>query len=97
MINLEEQHLRRLKAILEKFLPNNTIYLFGSRTTQKIKQYSDIDLAIIDPPNVSIRKLALLDDALAESDIPYKVDLVLWSELNESFRQKILQRYEIII
>ena len=96
MINLEPDELALLKAILIKHLPNQTIWLFGSRATAQIKPYSDIDLAIITTVPISSDVLALLESELAESDLSYKVDLVDWSRIDESFKSIIRSCYEVI-
>lgn len=96
MINLEQDELTQLKAILHKHLPDFTIWLFGSRVTSQIKPYSDIDLAIISNRPVPTVTLALLESELTESDLPYKVDLVDWVSTDEAFKRIIQQHYEII-
>ena len=40
--------------------------------------------------------LALLDAELAESDLSYKVDLVDWSRIDESFKSIIRDCYEVL-
>jgi len=96
MINLEPNELNRLKTILRKHLPNQPVYLFGSRATPTIKPYSDIDLAIMSNTPIPTMTMALLKNELAQSDLPYKVDLVDWASTDEAFKSIIQQHYEVI-
>ncbi len=36
-----------VQSILKKRIPDQMVWLFGSRVTDKIKPYSDIDLVIV--------------------------------------------------
>lgn len=47
MIDLEPQHLKTVKHILAKDIPQCEIRAFESRTNGKAWKYSDIDLAIV--------------------------------------------------
>ncbi len=96
MINLESDELERLKTILQKHVPDYTVWLFGSRVTPIIKPHSDIDLAIISNKPIPTLTKALLETELAESDLPYKVDVVDWSCTDASFKAIIQQCYEVI-
>ncbi len=96
MINLEKRHLDFVQDTLKKYIPNETVWLFGSRVTNKIKPYSDIDLAIISNEPISSGILCHLSLAFEESDLPYKVDLLDWSLLDNDFKKIITAKYEII-
>jgi predicted nucleotidyltransferase len=96
MINLNIDALQLVKAILKEYIPDESVYLFGSRCTGQIKPYSDIDLAIITDKPISPLTMALLDNAFKESDLPYKVDIVDCSTIDQSFKNIIESRYEVI-
>ena len=96
MINLEKKHLDFVKATLKQYIPDHTVWLFGSRTTEKIKPYSDIDLCIITEKPLDIAIMVELSLAFEESDLPYKIDILDWSLIKENFKKIILEKYEII-
>lgn len=96
MINLEKRHLDFVQSILKEYIPQETIWLFGSRTTEKIKPYSDIDLVIISKKPISDDILIPLSLAFEESDLPYKVDILDWCMLDNDFKKIIQKRYEIL-
>ena len=84
-VQLEPRHLSIVKEILNNF--KITVYVFGSRTKNTAKPFSDLDLCLKDNYDKStIRKL---QDAFEESDLPFKVDVVVWSELSENFKKHI--------
>lgn len=84
-IQLETKHLEIVKEILNKH--NISVYVFGSRAKNTAKRLSDLDLCLKEPYSKStVRKL---QDAFEDSDLPFKVDIVVWSDLSESFKKHI--------
>jgi hypothetical protein len=96
MINLEPKHLMLLKKILKDHVPNYSVYLFGSRTSQNIKPYSDIDLVIKTDENIPISTMASMCNAFEDSELPYKVDVLEWNLLDKSF-QKNIQNHLVLV
>lgn len=96
MINLDSDSLTLLKTILKEHLPTYEIWLFGSRATPHIKPHSDIDLAIITEKSLETGIMAGLILSLSESDLPYKVDLVDWSTIDDTFKNIIRKNYSVI-
>jgi len=89
MINLPERHLKLLRSILGKY--DYSFYLFGSRITDRAKEFSDIDLFYKEPiPDETILRL---EEELEESDLPYKVDLVDYNKCDDSFKRIIDKSY----
>lgn len=64
-----------------------TAFVFGSRVKGHTKPLPDLDLCI--KSNCSSTLLRKLQDAFEESDLPFKVDIVIWSDLSDSFRSHI--------
>jgi predicted nucleotidyltransferase len=92
-IQLEPKHLTIVEEILKKYEIN--VFVFGSRAKNSAKPLSDLDLCLKNNYDKStIRKI---QDAFEESDLPFKVDIVVWSELSDSFKNHIesdLVRFE---
>jgi len=85
LIQLEPKHLTIVKEIIKKYEVN--VYVFGSRVKNSAKPLSDLDLCLKNNYDKStIRKL---QDAFEESDLPFKVDIVVWSELSDGFKNHI--------
>ncbi len=88
-VDLRGDLLKIVENILKRLVPEYEVRVFGSRATGSPKKYSDLDLVIMTDTPLPTLKTALLKDAFAESNLPIKVDIVDWSELNESFRELI--------
>ena len=80
-----------IRNILRAHVPDRIVWAFGSRATARAKQYSDLDLVISGDKPLGIGLTAQLSEAFAESDLPYKVDIVDWTTASESFRKAIEQ------
>lgn len=52
------------------------VYLFGSRATDSARESSDIDVAVLPLEPLRPGMLAGIRDALEESHVPWRVDLV---------------------
>jgi uncharacterized protein len=64
-------------------------WVFGSRATGGARRYSDLDLAIDAGRPLVLDEIANLSEAFRDSDLPYRVDLVDWHNLDARFRQTI--------
>ena len=97
MIDLTELQRQQVLDIFKKYLPDTPVWVFGSRIKGTAKTYSDLDLALITEQPLTIRQLTELEIAFTDSELPFTVDLIDWASCNESFKQIILQRYEVLI
>lgn len=89
MIDISAEQQETIRQILDKYVPNRKIMVFGSRTSQASKPYSDLDLAIMGDEPVELGTLGLLKDAFAESDLPFRVDVLQWCRTSPEFRKVI--------
>lgn len=88
-ITMEPHQWQELSTILQTHLPGRRILAFGSRATgHRVKRFSDLDLAIDGNP-LPMKQVALLDKALDESRLPFKVDVVELALLTPEFRARI--------
>ncbi|MFZ6847574.1 nucleotidyltransferase family protein [Undibacterium sp. RuRC25W] len=78
-----------IAAILQRHVPNDTVWAFGSRAKHTAKPYSDLDLAIKSKAGLSLSLIAALEHDFSESDLPFKVDIADWATMSEDFRQLI--------
>ena len=83
MFGLEEKYINTIKSILKKYLTDQKVYVFGSRSTGKFKQYSDLDLAI--DGNLDNVNISALKNELFESYIPIDVDIVDVNKISKEF------------
>ncbi len=94
---LEEIYLNEIKEILRRYIPNERVLAFGSRVHQhNLKTFSDIDLAIMTTQPLNNKVYMQLKETFEESNLPFRVDLVDWSLISDSFRNIILKNHEQI-
>jgi predicted nucleotidyltransferase len=97
MIEIEPRHVEIIRRILKAHLPEYEVWAFGSRVHgERLKRFSDIDLAVIADKPLEVLRLAGVREAFSESDIPFKVDIIDWASTDESFRRIIRQAHEVI-
>ncbi len=89
-----------LKRILEIALERRDsykIWVFGSRARGDFREYSDIDLLIESTPILTSAEKQALASQLEESDLAYKVDLVLPDEVYLPYRANIGSEKRILL
>jgi predicted nucleotidyltransferase len=92
-IHLEPKHLEIICQVLKPYHKN--FYVFGSRSKGTHRPLSDLDLVCREP--LSKLQVSEINEKFEESNLPFKVDLVLWDELDENFRKKISADLKLII
>lgn len=85
-----------VRDILRKHVPQCEVWAFGSRAKGNAKQYSDLDLAVITKEPMSLQVSGALADDFAESDLPFKVDVVDWATTSTSFRE-IIEKDKVVV
>ncbi len=88
-IDLAPEQLATLQAILAAHVPECEVRAFGSRVRFTAQAASDLDLALMTERPLDPVRLAGLREAMAESALPFEVDLVDWAATAESFRARI--------
>lgn len=92
-LQIELRHLEAVRRILGPLASKARVY--GSRARGSARRFSDLDLVIVG--EVGPRELASLRSEFEDSDLPYKVDLAAWSELDPSFQQQIAKDLRPIV
>lgn len=67
------------------------VFLFGSRATGGAARASDIDVGILPEEPLTRGTLARLREALEESTVPYAVEVVDLSTVDETFRRRVVE------
>jgi|GEM_PF-969390 len=88
-IDIDPRDWRIVSQILSRFVPDCTVWAFGSRAHGGARRYSDLDLALVSEAPLPLARLADLTEAFSESDLPWRVDLLEWSAASPSFRARI--------
>ena len=82
--------LRLKERILERIVPEARVLASGSRVHgRNLKPFSDLDLAIVEGKRLAPGAMVDLQAAFADSDLPFRVDLIELDRLDDAFRERI--------
>lgn len=84
--------LSQLKLIVKKHLNDSRYkaFVFGSRTLDTHRKFSDLDIGIMGPAKIPTSILIQIQNDLSDSNIPYLTDVVDFSSVSETFKNKTL-------
>ena len=88
-VDLRPDHWDIVRSALRRHVPDREVLAFGSRATWTAKDYSDLDLAIMGEEPLPLHAASALSEALGDSDLPFRVDIVDWAMVDDSFRAVI--------
>jgi predicted nucleotidyltransferase len=91
MIDLSPDVRASVLDIMHQHLGDQRLYLVGSRARGPAKRFADIDILLMNKQPLSPAVRANLHYDLEESDIPFKVDVLEWAGLSQSFRSRLQQ------
>ncbi len=89
MLDLAPEDLALTRAILSAHLPGARVRAFGSRVTGKARPFSDLDLVVLADEVFTEPAFREARQALEDSNLPIRVDLLRWSQMPLSIRQTI--------
>ena len=90
-LTMLDRDLEKIRAILGRIIPDHEVRAFGSRISGGAGKHSDLDIAVMTEKPMEIRRLADLNEAFRESDLPFKVDVLDWAATGDKFRSLILE------
>ena len=87
----EERWLSTIREIASRTFTDHEVdlYLFGSRARGASRTASDIDVAVDAHAPLPIGALPHFREALEESTIPVRIDVVDLAEAGEKFRERV--------
>ncbi|MCP5364647.1 MAG: nucleotidyltransferase domain-containing protein [Hyphomicrobiales bacterium] len=93
MNNPDDRYLAQVKRIVLDHLYGRpvTVYLFGSRARGDARTASDIDIAIDSAEPLPPALVPAIADALEQSTVPYRVDVVDLTTAGSALRQRVKQ------
>jgi len=97
-LDLRPGHLAMVRALLEEYLPKAEVFAFGSRVQGNGHEASDLDLVARRPDALLevTTSLSALREALIDSNLPIRVDLLDWADLPHSFQRQIERAYVVV-
>jgi len=94
-IDVTAKQLKLVIDLITRFLPNTTVWAFGSRVKFTAKPTSDLDLVAFCTPEQKA-KLHNIREAFEESNLPFRVDILDWNAIPQSFKTNIQESYFIM-
>ena len=97
-LDLQPQHLALLRRLLQQHLPQAGVWAYGSRVNGDGHDASDLDLVVRQPADLKqeTRHLEEMREALVESDLPIRVDVVDWALIPATFHREIERAYVVV-
>ena len=86
VIDIKPRDKQILVSLLVQYLPDTTVWAYGSRVTGHSRPWSDLDLVLFSRLEQKHR-ISLLKEALDESNLSFRVDLFEWDTLPDSFKK----------
>lgn len=93
-MNLDEIE-KKIKKILINNLSPKLIYIFGSMITNRVRNDSDIDIAILTDKQIDEYQLYMISQQLAD-DLKREVDIVDLKRASTVFKAEILRNGKLI-
>lgn len=97
-LDLRPQHLALVRQLLQQHLPTAEVWAYGSRVNGNGHEASDLDLVVRNPADLKQETVQLgeMREALVESNLPIRVEIVDWARVPISFHQEIEQAYVVV-
>jgi predicted nucleotidyltransferase len=88
-IVVEPHEWEELSGLLQRYAPGRRVWAFGSRATgHRVRRFSDLDIAV-EGEELPFDEMAMLREALDESRLPFKVDVLELGRVAPEFRARI--------
>ena len=94
-IDISHQAQKTVKELLQRHLPGVTVWAYGSRVKWTARPDSDLDLVVF-AGKEQRGDVATLREAFDESNLPFRVDVFIWNEMPEKFREEIREEYMVV-
>ncbi len=94
-IDITTEERKTILILLERHLPGTSAWIYGSRAKWVSSPKSDLDLVVFATPEQQ-QQVGDLQEAFEESDLPFRVDLFVWDEMPEEFRQQIRKEHVVL-
>ncbi len=95
-IDITKEQRKALLALLRRYIPGVAVWAYGSRVKWTARPNSDLDLVAFTTPEQRPLVSELKDELAESSAIPFLVDLHVWDEVPERFREIIRREYVVL-
>ena len=96
VIDITNEEREVVLDLLHRHLPGVEAWVYGSRAKWTSRPQSDLDLVVFATLEQS-RRVGDLREAFEESNLPFRVDLFVWSEVPEVFHKQIEKEHLVLV
>ncbi len=94
-IDVTAEERETLLMLIERYLPDTEVWVYGSRVLWTSRPQSDLDMVVFTTLGQE-GAVSDLRDAFEESDLPFRVDLFVWDEVPDSFQRQIKRDHVVL-
>ena len=94
-IDISPRDKEILVSLLARYLPHTSVWAYGSRVNGDSRPWSDLDLVVFTKTQQKYQ-LSLLREALEESNLSFRIQLLEWDSLPDNFKTNIAASYAVI-
>ena len=87
-IDINPRDKEILLSLLAQYLPHTAVWVYGSRVSGHASPRSDLDIVVFSDAEQKHR-ISLLREALEESNLSFRVDLLEWDSLPDNYKTNI--------
>ncbi len=94
-IDITTEQRKTILALLERHLPDTEAWMYGSRIKWTSNPQSDLDMVVLSTPEQA-HGVSSLREAFEDSNLPFRVDLFVWNDVPDSFRNEIEREHVVL-
>ena len=88
-ISIDSNHLETVKRILDLHFNGLEVLAYGSRVSGvNLTPDADLDIVVVSEKPISLEDMISVEKAFAETELPFRVDIVDWAKLPESLQKQ---------
>lgn len=87
---LKEKYLNQIARIISPVLKDKPVRVFLFGSSARKERFGDCDLGFLG--EIADRDMRKIKEAMAESTLPYKVDVVNFNNVSSEFRESVFNQ-----
>lgn len=96
-IQLDASQLETVRRILHVHFEGLKVLAYGSRVSGvNLTPESDLDIAVVSEKPLNFDEMVAVEKAFADSELPFRVDIVDWAKMPESLQKSIKKENFVI-